>query len=173
MPIDIDGYDVLGAISRQRQAFPAIRDEASKAARSLVVKQLKAATLTLEILKVITSAIGFDSLELILDMMPDSEIKSLLGKMDKFNTEAKTSTPRMQRKQILDLAKGQASPISEPVTVKPAKTPRQPKTAGASPQQKSKKDSPEAKSRNSAKRQPKPPAERAVGSRSMQAKQKV
>jgi hypothetical protein len=145
MPIDIDGYAVLGAISKQRHAFAAIRNEVSKTARSLVVKQLKEKTLTLANLKAISAAIEHDSLDLILDLMSETEIKSLLSKIDQFNTEAKSATPQAQRKQILGLAKGVVSPAAKPVVVKPATAPRQAK----------------------------PQVERAVNSRAMRAKQKV
>lgn len=153
MPIDIDGYAVLGAISRGRTAFSAIRNDVSKIARSLVVKQLKEKTLTLENLKAISAAIEHDAFDLILDPMPEREIKSLLVKIDKFNTAAKSATPQTQRKQISDLAKGLVSPAVEEsrvksrnaATVKPAKSLRQAK----------------------------PPIERAINSRAMRAKKKV
>lgn len=122
MAIDIDGYAVLGAIARERRAFSAIQNEVSKAARSLVVKQLKEKSLTLQKLQAISGAIQHESLVLILDLMSDAEIKSLLTKVDKFNLEAKNNSPQAQRKQISNLAKGAISAAVKPVAGKVTKT---------------------------------------------------
>jgi hypothetical protein len=142
MAIDIDGYAVLGAIARDRQAFPEIQSDVSKTARALVVKQLKAKTLTLAQLEAMAAAIGHETIDLILDMMADTEIKSLFGKIDKYSPDVKAGTAHAQRKSVSDLAKGLATPTTKAVVAKPAKAPRQTK----------------------------PSVERAINSRSMRAK---
>lgn len=124
MAIDIDGYAVLGAIAQKPDVFPAIKGEVSKVARMLVVKQLKERTMSLAGLRNVGETVGFESFDLILDLMTDPEVKSLLGKVDKLNVEAKAAAPQSQRKHVSDLAHKRAEPAAK--QSKPAK-PKEPK----------------------------------------------
>ncbi len=144
MAIDIDGYAVLGAIAKFPQAFPALRDEVSKIARLLVVKQLKEKTLAIDSFLSIAEVINHDEFDLILDLMTDAEIKALAGKVDKLNADAKIQTPQWQRKHLSELARS----TIEPAAKKPATSK---KTASSSA---------------------KPKVERAVNSRAMQARKR-
>ena len=122
MAIDIDGYAVLGAIARKPEAFLAIKNEVSKVARTLVVKQLKEKALPVQGLREIADAIDHEAFGLVLDMMTDAEINSLVGKIDKSNVEAKGETPQWQRKHLLELANGTVLPaVKKAVTKAPPK----------------------------------------------------
>jgi hypothetical protein len=125
MAIDIDGYAVLGAIAQKPDVFPAIKSEVSKVARMLVVKQLKDKTMSAAGLQIVGDAVGLDSFDLILDLMTDAEVKTLLGKVDKLNAEAKAAAPQSQRKHVSDLAHNRAEPAVK--QSKPAK-PKEPRT---------------------------------------------
>lgn len=110
MAIDIDGYAVLGAIARKPDSFPAIKNEVSKVARTLVVKQLKEKSTAVGVIRSICSAIDAEAFDLILDLMTDAEIKSLINKVDKLNTEAKSESPQWQRKHVSELAQSHVEP---------------------------------------------------------------
>lgn len=127
MAIDIDGYAVLGAIARNPESFPAIRNDVSKVARTLVVKQLKEKAIQVAALRAILQAVGLDSFNLILDLMSDPDIKSLVGKVDKQNAEVKSGTPQSQRRHVSELACGQVDPSAKKAKVTKAVTPKAPK----------------------------------------------
>lgn len=113
MPIEIDGYAVLGAIARHPKVFAALRPEVIKTARSFVSKQLKDKALTHDVLVAIATALGAEALDLILDTLSDAEIKALLGKVDKLNAAIKTSPAPEQRKLLADLAHGDTRPAAK------------------------------------------------------------
>ena len=148
MPIDIDGFAVLGAISRHPDYFSAIKNDASKTARMLVIKQLKEKTLSLGNLIQIASSIEHNAFELIIDLMSETEIKALVIKIDKHNFQAKAETAKWRREHIASLVKGEKSPSDKP--------PKAPKTAKVAKEPKP----------------PKPPVERAVNSKAMRARKK-
>ena len=145
MAVDIDGFAVLGAIARRPEVFAAARTDINKTARALVAKQLKDKGLVLDGFRAVATALGAEAFDLIADALSDAEVKALLAKVDKLNTEAKTMAPALQRKLLTDLAAGTAAPASKSVVAKPAK-PVKPA---------------------------KPPVERADNSKSMRAKRKV
>ena len=124
MPMDIDGFAVLGAIGRQPDAFPAVQAEAGKVARALVAKQLKDKGLTVTGLKAIAQAIDLEAFDLIVDAMSDAEVKALLGKVDKLNGEAKSAAAMVQRSRVADLARGTAAPVEKAVSSKEPSAPK-------------------------------------------------
>lgn len=121
MALDIDGYAVLGAIARQPDAFPAIRNEVSKVARMLVVKQLKEKATSIETVRDIAKAVDVDAFDLILDLMTDAEIKGLVGKVDKLNAEAKSESSQWQRGHVSELALGKKEPATKKSVAKAVK----------------------------------------------------
>ena len=127
MPVDIDGFAVLGAIARAPDGFPAVKGEVNKTARALVGKQLKDKGLTIDMLKTVARAIEFEAFDLIVDALSDAEIKALLAKVDKLNPDLKSAPPAGQRKLLVDLAQGTTSPAVKTVASKPVKAPREPK----------------------------------------------
>src|SRR5437868_802896 len=106
MALDIDGFTVLARIAAHPAAFQDIAKEATAAARALAVKQIKSKATSLQRLRDIRAALQPEAFGLVLDGLPDAQIKSLLGKLDKHNPELTSSTPEWRRRQALSLASG-------------------------------------------------------------------
>lgn len=113
MPIEIDGFAVLGAIARHPQVFAALKPEAIKTAKGFVSKQLKDKALTCDALMAIATAIETEAFDLIVDTMSDAEVKALLVKVDKLNAAIKAAPVPDQRKLLADLARGEARPAAK------------------------------------------------------------
>lgn len=123
MALSLDGMAVLGRIAANHRVFADIKADAAKQARALVVKQLKAKSLDLEHLFAVKKAMGPKTFEHILDGLSDAEVKSLLGKLDKYDPALKTSTPSSRREHLRLLAarKVKPAPVPERVTKGAAK----------------------------------------------------
>ncbi|RVU14121.1 hypothetical protein [Methylobacterium oryzihabitans] len=132
MALEIDGLAVLCAIAESPEAFPAIRSEVTKAARALVVTQLKAKTLTVEGLRKVEAALGPQPLALILDGMKDAEVKSLVTRLDKHHPELKAATPLEHRRRLRELSGG-TDPVGKPKPVAKAKAPAKAAPGKAAP----------------------------------------
>src|SRR5262245_45694047 len=125
MPLDIAGFAVLARIAAHPAAFQEIAKDATAAARTLVVKQIKSKATGLQRLRDIRAALQPEAFGLVMDGLPDAQIKSLLGKLDKHNPQLGSSTPEWRRQQVLALASGSAEPaakVKAPPKPKPAKT---------------------------------------------------
>jgi|SRR6516165_10035900 hypothetical protein len=153
MPIDVNGLAILRAIVGAPEAFPDIAAEINKAARTLVVKQLKSKSANLERLRRIYGLIEGEAFVLILDGLTDAETKSLAAKLDKNHPDLKSASAAWRRQLIGELASGAAEP-----TAKPAKT-----TTKTPP-----KAAPKEKKQPS--RASKPKVERALNSKAMAAR---
>jgi len=108
MALDVDGYAVLQAMASAPEAFPDIRTEIPKAARALVVKQLKARSLRVASLRLIREVLGSESFALIADGMSEAEVKSLVTRLDPHHPSLKTATPGWHRHRLTALAAGDA-----------------------------------------------------------------
>ena len=86
MAVDFNGFAVLRSIGAHAGAFPDMASEAKKVARTLVVKQLKKSA-ALSPTREIRKAIGEETFGLIVDRMTDAEVKTLVGKLDKYHPE--------------------------------------------------------------------------------------
>lgn len=106
MALEIDGFAVLRSILDERSAFPDISSDINKAARALVIKQLKAKGTTLAGMRRIGACLGNAAFKLIVDRLTDAEAKSLLAKLDRHHPDLKTGTTGWRRRQILDLVAG-------------------------------------------------------------------
>jgi hypothetical protein len=84
-----------------------------KAARTLVVKQLKTKSAGMKSLRDVRESLGHDSFALIVDGMKDAEVKSLLGKLDKHQPELKGSNPQWRLAQLRALADGSIEPAAK------------------------------------------------------------
>src|SRR5262249_38751921 len=124
MPLDIDGFAVLARIAAHSETFQDIAKDVTAAARTLVVKQIKSKTTSLQRLRDIRAALQPEAFGLVMDGLPDAQIKSLLGKLDKHNPELGASTAEWRRQQVLALASGSAEPaakVKAPPKPKPGK----------------------------------------------------
>ena len=108
MALDVDGYAVLQAMASAPEAFPDIRTEIPKAARALVVKQLKARSLRVASLRLIREVLGSESFALIADGMSEAEVKGLVTRLDPHHPSLKTATPGWHRHRLTALAAGDA-----------------------------------------------------------------
>lgn len=108
MALDVDGYAVLQAMASAPEAFPDIRSEIPKAARALVVKQLKARSLRVASLRLIREVLGSETLALIADGMSEAEVKGLVTRLDPHHPSLKTATPGWHRHRLSALAAGDA-----------------------------------------------------------------
>jgi hypothetical protein len=124
MSIALDGFEVLRLLGKHAALFGAIRADVDKAARALVVKALKAKTLDLAALRAIARALEGDPIELVLEGLGDADVTALLGKVDKYHPELKTSAMPWRRKHLKALAEGLAEPVAAPLQA--AKPPAEP-----------------------------------------------
>lgn len=138
MALDVDGYAVLQALASAPEAFPDIRAEVPKAARALVVKQMKARTLRVPGLRVIREVVGFEAFALIADGMSDAEVKAVVTRLDPHHPTLKEATPGWHRRRLAALAageapvrKGEAAPPEKPLA--PAQTAPAERALGSRP----------------------------------------
>ncbi len=108
MALDVDGYAVLQAMASAPEAFPDIRAEVPKAARSLVMRQLKARTLKVPALRLIRDVIGTEAFALIADGLTDAEVKAVVTRLDPHHPTLKEATPGWHRRRLAALAAGEA-----------------------------------------------------------------
>jgi hypothetical protein len=128
MALDIDGFAVMRSIAAHPSTFPDVAADAAKAARAMVTKQIKVKASTLTSLRAIRKALSADTFNLILDGLPDPQIKTLVTKFDKHHPDLKTSNPQWRRRQLSALAEGSAEPAE-----KPQKTPKARAAKNAAP----------------------------------------
>ena len=114
MALDIDGFAVMRSIAAHPSTFPDVAADAGKAVRALVTKQIKTKASTLTSLRNVRKALGADTFNLILDGLPDSQVKTLMTKFDKYHPDLKTSNPQWRRRQLSALAEGSAEPAEKP-----------------------------------------------------------
>jgi len=121
--LDIDGFAVFAAIGSNRDLFGDLASEIEKAGRALIVKQLKRKQLDLPGLRALRSALGAETLALILDALSESEISAVLTKCDKHNAETKTAGDGWRRSHLNALAASEAepAPATKPKGAKKAK----------------------------------------------------
>jgi hypothetical protein len=139
MALDVDGFVVLRTIGVHPHIFKAVAADASKAARTLVIKQIANRNTGLKTVRDIRAAIGREAFSLIMDGMSDAQIKSLTARLDKHAAPAKI-TDGTARLHVLALADGSAQPLTQPeggIRKKPPAPPSPPprinyKSAGAS-----------------------------------------
>ncbi len=149
MPVEIDGFAVLGAIIAHPNLFGSLKAEATKTAKAFVTKALKEKTLTAASLAATNEAIGAEAFGLIVDGLSPADIKSVLTKVDGANDAVKLAGASDQRQHLHALARGTATPAVKAPVVKPASR------AGKAPSA------------------PKPALERSGNSKAMRAKNKV
>jgi hypothetical protein len=122
MALSLDGMAVLRAIAENRGVFSGVTSEAAKYGRTLVVKQLKAKGGGLETLQAVRTALGREPFSQIVDAMTDAEVKSFVGRVDRYHPELKTSNAAWRRMHLRALADGKAEPTDKPARVTKAKT---------------------------------------------------
>jgi hypothetical protein len=134
MALEIDGFAVMRSIGSHGASFPTIAADLVKAARTLVVKEIRHKNTGLKALRGICAALGQEAFALITDGMPDAQISSLASKLDKNNPELKTGDPASRRRHVLLLATGSVEPLER--TKAPPKTEKvkKPRAAPSTPE---------------------------------------
>jgi hypothetical protein len=134
MSIALDSYEVLRIIGKHVDVFKPVRAEVDKAARALVTKCLKSKAVDLDGLRDIARALGDEPFELLLEGLKDTEVKSVLTRLDKHFPELKTGTAAARRQHLKALAGGEADPAPPPAKpVKKATAKKAAKKAAAEP----------------------------------------
>src|SRR5262245_28311587 len=127
MALDIDGFAIFRSIAANPSTFPDVAAAAAKAARALVVTQIKSKTTSLGSLRDMRKALGGEAFNLIMDGIPDPQIKTLVTKLDKHHPELKTSNAQWRRRHITALVDGSVEPAAKPDSKKPSKQQAAPK----------------------------------------------
>jgi len=131
MALDIDGFAVLKVIAAHPSAFPDIAAEVGKTARALVIKQVKSKTSDLKKIRDVLGAIGASNFKLIIDGLPDAQIKTLVAKLDKNHPEIRTETALWRRQHLIALVDGSKEPAPKAKVEKPAARRSAPKKPSA------------------------------------------
>ncbi|MEI7804206.1 MAG: hypothetical protein WCI56_02645 [Hyphomicrobiales bacterium] len=128
MALEIDAVAVLRAINAHHVIFSDIRAEATKAAgalaeklRTLIAKQIKSKSGTINSIQDIRRALGGETFNLVIDGMKDTEIKVLVSRLDKHHPEQKAANAGWRRRHLRALVDGSARPSEKTVSVKKAK----------------------------------------------------
>ncbi|MBX9932471.1 MAG: hypothetical protein K2Y56_13170 [Methylobacterium sp.] len=113
MALDVDGLAILNAIATRPEAFPDIGAEIAKAGRALVIKQLKARSMSVTGLRLIRGSLGPESFSLVVDGLSDAEAKNLVSRLDKNHPDLKTAAADWPRRHLVSLAAG-TNPVARP-----------------------------------------------------------
>lgn len=106
MPLDLDGLAILKAILSAPDAFPDIGGEAARAARTLVVRQLKTKTLPLAGLRRVYEVLGHEVFTLVVDDLTETEARRLVARFDPRHPDGRTAPAHWLRRQVVALAGG-------------------------------------------------------------------
>jgi hypothetical protein len=135
MALEIDGFAVLGRIASHPSRFADIRADVIKAARALVTAQIKSKATGLASLRDLRDALGAPAFDLILDGLPDAQIKTLVGKLDKNHPDLKGAAAPWLRQQLRALSDRSVEPAAQakkpPAKSKATKEPSVAKKAAA------------------------------------------
>jgi hypothetical protein len=133
MSIALDGFEVLRRIGKHADVFAAVRADVDKAARALVTKCLKAKSVGLEGLREIRGALGDEPFVLLVEGLKDTEVKSVLTRIDKHFADLKEGSAAARRGHLIALAAGQAEPSPPPAKAAKKKAAKKTTKAAAEP----------------------------------------
>jgi hypothetical protein len=118
MGLSINSHAVLRSFAEYPDIFPAIQPDLAELARKLLLKQLKAKSTDAALLRKLFEVTGADTLSTIFDGMMDSEIITLIKKVDPYSAYGKAgSEPGGARSHVIDLAAGRVGPSIKPAKV--------------------------------------------------------
>lgn len=124
MALEIDGFAVFHSIGSHRAAFARIAADMAKSAHTLVAKAIKDRTTGLAELRGIRAALGAEAFNLITDGMPDSQIKTLVSRLDRHNPGLSAADAAERRRHLIALAEGAAEPAAKAKASPKAKAPK-------------------------------------------------
>ena len=111
MAMRLDGAEVIRRVINHPEIFP-IASEINEIAQKLVVESLKATKISLGDVKAICSTLGEQHFKMVADDMSAADLKSVIGKIDKSNEEAKRAGEALQRAMLIELATGRTQPLT-------------------------------------------------------------
>jgi hypothetical protein len=121
LALELDVAAAMRAITNHSEAFFVIRADVAKAAgafaarlRSLIAKQIKSSGADLKALQSLQKILGVEAFDIVVNDINDAGIKTLVGKLDKHNAEAKTGTPEWRRRRFRALVNGSVGPKPAP-----------------------------------------------------------
>jgi hypothetical protein len=120
MSIALDGFEVFRQVGKHAEVFAPIRTEVDKQARALVVKCLKAKSVGLDAFRGIREALGQEQFGLLLEGLKDTEVKSVLTRLDKHHPDMKEGNTGWRRQHLMALADGSSTPHAPPAKAKKA-----------------------------------------------------
>jgi hypothetical protein len=118
MSIALDGFEVLRRIGKHAELFAPVRGEVDKQSRALVVKYLKTKSVGLDALREVREALGQELFALVIDGLKDTDIKSILTRLDKHHPDVKAGTMSWRRQHLNSLLDGASIPQAAPVKAK-------------------------------------------------------
>ncbi len=117
MALDLDGSAVARAIASNSVIFSGIRAEVAKAAgafadklKILVVKEIKAKSGDSDAIGQIRRALGADTFNLVVEGMKDTDLKLIVGKLDKHHPDQKSASAEWRRRHLRALVEGSVRP---------------------------------------------------------------
>jgi hypothetical protein len=120
MALEIDAFHVLSRIASQ-SALASLRAEAARQSgkftdtlRKLLARQIKAHGGDLVALRSMRTALGGETFDLVVEGMKDSEIKTLVGKLDRHHPDQKAANAFWRRGHFRALVAGAIEPAPAP-----------------------------------------------------------
>ena len=120
MSIALDGFEVFRQVGKHAEIFAAIRADVDQQARALVAKCLKARSVGLGAFRDIRKALGREQFGLVLEGLKETELKSLLTRLDKHHPDTKGGAIGRRRQHLNALADGSSTPYAPPTNAKKA-----------------------------------------------------
>src|SRR5215469_3518438 len=120
MSIALDGFEVFRQVGKHAEIFAAIRADVDQQARSLVAKCLKARSFGVGAFRDIRKALGQEQFGLALEGLKETELKSLLTRLDKHHPGMKGGAIGWRRQHLNALADGSSKPHAPPTKAKKA-----------------------------------------------------
>ncbi|MET0867501.1 MAG: hypothetical protein ABWY35_05320 [Pseudorhodoplanes sp.] len=114
MALDLDAFETWRAIAKEPDLFAPIRSEAGGTVRKLLVKMLKSKAVDLRQATDMRKALGKETFALLVDGMKDAEVKALVARFDRQNTEAKSASTEWRRRHLIDLVRGEVEAVRKP-----------------------------------------------------------
>ena len=121
MALDFNGFRAWQAVADNEELFSSLRAEASKSARAALTKFIKSKTIALSGLRDVRKVLGKETFGLLVDGMKDSELKTLVARLDKHHPDLKAATADWRRRHFIELVRGEAEPAEKRAPAKKSK----------------------------------------------------
>lgn len=117
MALDLDAFSITRTISSNSRLFASIKAELVKAEgafvaklRSLLTKEVKAKASSLSDLLEIRKCLSTQTFDLLVNGMKDTDIKTIIGKLDKHHPDQKSASAEWRRRHLRSILEGSIQP---------------------------------------------------------------